>query len=203
MLEQYEQLGGFQRVFDPTFSINYCVNVQFGMEFGSVVEYCKQQRKEDKYNLVFAFALFSLGRIESGALKSWLAFAFLDDLKSLDVLKWRSYSHFRRYQTPSSNLLVPILNQAASDVAKHEMSMLSRPALNAMVAEREEQIELDSRKLAKFLLAQWPSEKPSTVGSVEVTTLNVEKALRLIEEEWLRLYQNAQLAAFVGQVQEI
>lgn len=203
ILEQSEQLGGFQRVFDPTFSINTCVNVRFGLEFGSVVEYCKKQQKEDKYNLVFSFAMFRLGRVDVKALKTWLAFAFLEDLKSLDVLKWRSYTHFRRYQTPHIDLLVPILNQAALPVAKNEKTMLSRPALNAMMTEREEQIESDSTKLAKFLIAQWPSEKPIMVDFTESTMIDVEKAFRLVESEWLRLYQNLQLAAHLVQVQDI
>ncbi|KAE9969172.1 hypothetical protein BLS_005470 [Venturia inaequalis] len=203
ILEQSEQLGGFQRVFDPTFSINTCVNVRFGLEFGSVVEYCKKQQKEDKYNLVFSFAMFRLGRVDVKALKTWLAFAFLEDLKSLDVLKWRSYTHFRRYQTPHIDLLVPILNQAALPVAKNEKTMLSRPALNAMMTEREEQIESDSTKLAKFLIAQWPSEKPIMVDFTESTMIDVEKAFRLVESEWLRLYQNLQLAAHIVQVQDI
>lgn len=203
MLEQCEQLGGFQRVFDPTFSINTCVNVRFGLEFGPVVEYCKKQCKEDRYNLVFSFALFRLGRIDVKALKTWLAFAFLEDLKSLDVLKWRSYTHFRRHQTPTVNLLVPILNQAAPPVSRNEITSLSRPALNAMMAEREEQINFESTKLAKFLISQWPSEKPTTVDFVASTMLDVAKALRLVEGEWLRLYQNVQLAAYVVRVQEI
>lgn len=203
LFEQCEQLGGFQRVFDPTFSINTCVNVRFDLEFGSVVEYCKKQRKEDKYNLIFSFALFRLGRVDVKALRTWLAFAFLEDLKSLDVPKWRSYTHFRRSQTPNLGFMVPILNQAASPVASHEISTLSRPALNTMMTEREERIRLDSTRLAKFLISQWPSENLNTVGFVGSTMLDVEKALRLVEGEWLRLYQNAQLATYIVQVQKI
>ncbi|TLD22632.1 hypothetical protein E2P81_ATG07825 [Venturia nashicola] len=203
MLEQCEQLGGFQRLFDPTFSINTCVNARFGLEFGSVVEYCKKQREEDKYNLVFSFALFRLGRIDVKALKTWLAFAFLEDLKSLDVLNWRSYTHFRQNQTPTINLLVSILNHAAHPVGSHEIATLSRPALNAMMAKREDRIKSDSTELAKFFMAQWPSEKLPAVHFVGSTMLDVAKALRLVEGEWLRLYQNFQLAAYVVQVQEV
>lgn len=199
-LERVEVVGGFDRTLDPTYSINACIDIKHGIDFGAVANFCSRTPEQDKYTLIFTFFLFSLGRAEMQTLKIWLAFAFFDELKTLKKPGYKSFDHFRRNQPPRLDMLVSILRRSAP-VATDEG--LSVQALNRIAAERAARIESDCRAFAEFLLPQWPSLKPDASDFRGSTILIIANAMRVVVPEWTRLYQNRELAGYAREVQKI
>jgi hypothetical protein len=200
VLEHWDQIGGFNRTLDPTFSVSSCIDIKPSLEFGAIAQFARQNSSEkDKYTLIFVFALFALGKADMEVLRVWLAFALFGELRTPNF-QFKSFNHFRQNQSPRLDLLMPIIKQAA---LPSEPGNLPRHLLNAANVEREEQIEADSRILVGCLLSQWPCAQPLSIEFPESTVLDVEKALRLVTPEWYRLYQNVQLAEYLGHVQTV
>ena len=62
--------------------------------------------------------------------------------------------------------------------------------------------EAEGKRLARFLLDQWPSSDPSIEG-FESSVIDPELALESIYPEWERLHRNMELSEYVNKVQQV
>jgi hypothetical protein len=99
--------------------------------------------------------------------------------------------------------LESLLNFIAADYPNLKPDTRKSKTQQELLRERHRTLcEVEGRKLAGFLVQQWPSSEP-LAEEFKSTTINVELALKRILPEWQRLYQNLGLSQYVSQVQEI
>lgn len=64
----------------------------------------------------------------------------------------------------------------------------------------DEKVDKETTAFAKFLLAQWPRQKPTVEGHPRTSLMDISKAMEHIFPEWLRLFQNSELSTYLDQV---
>ena len=110
-LQSYQTIGGFNHPFSGLTSLMGCMDIDLGMDFGSVAEFCRQSTYETRYSLMYVLALAAFRRVEVDIFRVWLAFAFFDELKNLNGPAWQSYSHFHMYQHPNRDGIARLLDR--------------------------------------------------------------------------------------------
>jgi hypothetical protein len=94
ILQSWPTIGGYHRSFDK-FLLSDLLDVQFGLDWGSLVNLCRASGPQDMYRLMFMFAVMSFGNdVEMNVVRILIAFMVLEDLKALDPPEWPSYLHF-------------------------------------------------------------------------------------------------------------
>ncbi|TKA81967.1 hypothetical protein B0A49_02545, partial [Cryomyces minteri] len=110
--------------------------------------------------------------------RTLIAFAVSDRLKALDPPKWPSYSHFRDNHAPSADYLVQLMKPYCVPYSGDERSIF----------------KLSYKQRKKFEQAESKHDE-----QVE----NDCKSLKIIQPEWLRLFQNMELSLHIHQVQRV
>ena len=105
ILQSWPTIGDYDRTFDK-FILSDRLDVQFGLEWGSVVNLCRMSGPKDKWQLTFLFAVMSFRNdVEMDILRVLIAFMVSESLKALDPPEWPSYTQFRRNEIPGSDYL--------------------------------------------------------------------------------------------------
>ena len=210
ILQSWPTIGGYDRTFDK-FLLSDLLDVQFGLEWGSLVNLCRMSGPKEKWQLTFLFAVMSFRNdVEMDILRVLIAFVVSESLKALDPPEWPSYTQFCQNEIPSSDHLSHLIKSCAVQYAGDERSHLGyslsfklRRQLELAQQAHEQQTNKDCKVLVEYLLEQWPCPEPIIVGFSRTLLVDVPQALEIIRPEWLRLYQNKELSNYMQVVQNI
>lgn len=209
VLAQGNIIGGYELTYDKI-SLSDRMHTDIRENWGSLVQYCRLSKS--RYDLIFLFAnLVFRPNVDDCLVKALAAFAIFPDLRSLILPPWPSYFNFRPNSSPQLEDIVKLINGYKTPLPRHEfeefgnlMNAKQRRRLKTSKEALEMKSEEDCRYLAKFILAQWPCQEPdiSTLPRHDLL-VNVAAALEVVRGEWLRLYQNMELASHLRKVQSL
>ena len=210
ILQNWPTIGGYDRSFDKIL-LSDRLAVQFAPEWGSLVNLCRTAQPEDKFRLMFLFAVMSFCiDVDMDVIRTLIAFAILEDLKALSPPKWPSYSQFRQNQIPHVDYLLQLMKSCCLPYPDDERSAIQfkmnpqrRRMLKAATSAHEQQTENDCKDLAQFLLKQWPCVEPTIEGFPRPRLLDPFKAMEIIRPEWARLLYNSELSSHIQLVQHV
>ena len=205
ILQDWKLIGGFHHTNSDSESISSCLSDMMenniGEQWGSLVDLCRHTDPQDPYRLIFRLSLLSFGtKADMDAIRSLAAFGCLDELKVLQPPISPCFAEFKLYPSPT---LESLLNFIAADYPVVESDARKTKKKQDRFQEKHQILcEAEGRRLASFLLKQWPSSEPA-VEEFESTVLNGELAMSRILPEWQRLHRNMRLSEYVVQAQEI
>lgn len=210
ILQRWPAIQGHGQSFDK-FLLSDCLNVQFGLQWGSLVDYCRGSTRDRLYSLSFMFAMLSFNPgADMDLVRTLIAFAISERLKQLEPPKWPSYSRFRANYVPTVDHLAQMMKPFLVPYKDDERSRFNitaklRKTLEAKQKSHEEKSKSDCRTFAEFLLKQWPCVEPTLEGLAQVDSLllDIPQALAVVKLEWLRLFQNLELSQYIAQVQQV
>ncbi|KAI9734261.1 MAG: hypothetical protein M1834_002365 [Cirrosporium novae-zelandiae] len=211
IFQNWPTVGGYDRSFDKML-LSDRLAVQFDLEWGSLVNFCRISEPKDKFRLMFLLAVVSFcNDVDMDIVRTLIAFAVLEDLKALSPPKWPSYTQFRQNQIPSIDHLFPLMKDCCfpypdddrDTLQDLKLSFKQRKKFEAAELAHERQTESDCKALAQFLLEQWPCLEPTIEGFSRPVLVNVAQAMEMIRPEWKRLFQNMELSYHIQQVQLI
>ncbi|CAJ2504457.1 Uu.00g118510.m01.CDS01 [Anthostomella pinea] len=206
-LSQSLSIKGYAQDFSKiTLSDRLLVDVR--QEWGPLVNAVKSA--PDGYNLMYLLGLVSFKSDANMALiKTLIAWANWDQLKSLDVPEFSEYCSFRPHQLPQLDVLVkliePFRTPPPEDPPLFEFaSSKDQRKLWQSRKEHERRADADCRKLAQFIVQQWPtSVEPDITGLQGSLLIDVPVALESTRSEWRRLYYNHEFHLHLKEVQQI
>jgi hypothetical protein len=204
ILQKWNLIGGFHYSSDAGSISKSLVDLtenDISEHWGSLVNFCRHTNPDDQYRLIFRLCLLSFGtKPDVDAIQSLAAFGCLDELKSVEPPLGASFAGFKLNAAPT---LESLLTFIAADYPDLKPDIRKNKTQQDLLRERHRALcEVEGRKLADFLVRQWPSSEPSA-EEFESKIINVELAMKRILPEWQRLYHNLGLSQYVSQVQEI
>ena len=210
ILQSWPTIGGYDRTFDK-FLLSDRLDVQFGFEWGSLVNLSRMSGPKDKWRLTFLFAVMSFRNdVEMDILRVLIYFMVSESLKALDPPEWPSYTQFHQNEIPDSDYLGQLIKNCVFRYAGDERSTLGfslgfklRRKLELAQQAHEQQTDRDCKALVEHLLKQWPCPEPTIEGFSRTLLVDVPQALEIIRPEWLRLFQNMELSNYIQVVQNI
>ncbi|KAF2802818.1 uncharacterized protein BDZ99DRAFT_428253 [Mytilinidion resinicola] len=210
ILQQWPIIGGYNGNFDKVV-ISDLLSLDMSREWGRLVKLCQGSEAKDRYSLMFLFSLLGFGKdVNMDAVRTLIAFAVSNDLKSLTPPQWPSYNHFRKDQHPRSDHLIQLMKPCreaytneVKDALGSTLSYKQRKKYELEEMQHETLVRKQCESFADFLLAQWPCVEPSLTGFSLDILLDCEMAMAAIKPEWFRWFQNIQLSAHVFQAQAI
>ncbi|KAF7931332.1 hypothetical protein BELL_0384g00070 [Botrytis elliptica] len=211
MLQKYPNLKGFnpepRRVL-----LSDRLDVDFGVSFGPLYQFCRQASAADKFRLQFQFSLMSFrDDIDMDLVRILLACSVLEDLKKLNPPAYRNYTHFRPNQIPHLAYIIQLLKPCRIPYPQDfrdtfggfKLHAKQRKNLERQEHQYETQTDTDCELFAKFLLAQWPCPEPSIVEFRTPVNVDIAKAMSIILPDWERIFQNMELSKYLEQVQKV
>ena len=210
ILQNWPSIGGLDHDYDPVL-LSDLLNMQPALEWGSMVSLCRNSGHKDMYQLMFLFAAISYGgQVDMDTVRVWIAFAIIEDLKSIQLPDWSTYTDFKYNHLPAADHFRQLVDGCRTpypgDVRDHFQVHISHKMLKKLQNEQhkhEQQTEKYCKTFVESLLQQWPCPKPSHVASGETPLFDELEAISIISPEWLRLYQNLDLSSFVEKVQRV
>jgi hypothetical protein len=133
-------------------------------------------------------------------IRLFAAFAYFDELKKLKPPMAASFTDFRPNAAPTHESIMKFIALDYPDVR-----------LNPKKTKREQeraqqrhqiQCETEGRRLASFLLGQWPNALPSA-ENFKLDLLDGKLAVERVLPEWQHFQRNVQLSEYVRQIQKI
>ncbi|KAH8656605.1 hypothetical protein BGZ60DRAFT_384977 [Tricladium varicosporioides] len=205
ILQGWKFIGGFHCTKSDPESMSTCLSDlmenNIGEQWGSLVELGRYTDLQDPYRLIFRLCLLSFGtKPDMDAIRSLAAFGCLDELKFLQPPTSPCFAEFKLCASPT---LESLLNFIAADYPIIETNARNSRREHDHPQDKHRILcDVEGRRLATFLLEQWPRLVPSADG-FESTVLDCELAIERILPEWQRLYQNIRLSEYVIQAQEV
>ncbi|THC92491.1 hypothetical protein EYZ11_008029 [Aspergillus tanneri] len=211
IFQKWPVIGGYISSF-TTSSLNGCLDIDLGHEWGSLVLLCRDSKLEDSYHLMFLLGIVAYkSGVDMEVLRSIVAFFLLDDLKQL---QYPPYSLFTGFEAGEEIKLDALVNLAMpfyepyrdppiqGKKKKRNKTLQEIRRLELAREDHELRCVDECQRFAALLQNQWPCAEP-TVEGFESTYLNVHLAMKEIIPEWQRLYKNLQLFNYVQEVQMI
>ncbi|KAI1385347.1 uncharacterized protein F4822DRAFT_445312 [Hypoxylon trugodes] len=206
-LSQSLHISGYSQTFDKV-TLHDRLDVDVRHEWGPLVNFVRDVRCQ--YRLMFFIGMISF-RYDANMplIRTLIAFAHWDDLRSLTLPNYADYSRFRPRQTPQLDTLVEIIEPHKAPVpdisgplAEFASSKEQRKVSNARNAHIRK-ASADCRELAEALILEWPS--PNLVGKnlEDSYLIDVPAALNQVRPEWERLYYNHEFFIHLQEVQSI
>ena len=214
ILQHWPLIQGYQDVehFEP-YLLDELLSLDPASRWGSLFNYCQElSRKRNSYGAMFFFAIIAFGgRVDMTLVRTLIAFTVMREFQSLSVPKWASYTNFQKKITPTVRYLVQVMDPAVIPYPKDERSLLGEIALNykqyraleAAQKKYEQSAEEVRGALAEEMLRQWPCETPSVVTSEDCDCVDLERAVLLVQSEWIDFFKNHELWAHLLNVQQI
>ncbi|MCJ1350906.1 MAG: hypothetical protein MMC33_000887 [Icmadophila ericetorum] len=208
ILQNWPNIDGFDQVYGKVLlSDRLCA--EFPTDWGPLVAYCRNSQKEDKYQLMFTFAILSFENgVDMDMVRCLIAFSIFEDLKALDPPMWPSYVQFKAVQSLRYGYLLQLIKPCCLPYSRDERSTFQgilnpkqRRKLETMELAYEQQVDKDSKALADFLLSQWPCPQPVMEGFSQSPLIDMSRALDVIQPEWQRLFRNLELWHYIQDVQ--
>jgi hypothetical protein len=212
ILHGHQKICGFTQGYNSVL-LSDLLDLDLCTSWGSLVRLCCGLGYEDRYQLMFLFAVMAFSHNspeELMLLKTLLAFAVFRELKEVEAPIWPSYSNFEYSQVPTvGNLLgfiEPYLIPYPGDDRSTSEFNLSAKLRKKLENEEKEYLQrqrTDGKTLIGFLLKQWPCQEPNAEGLVEICLVNITQAMDAVLPEWYRLYQNFQLSNHISDAQKV
>lgn len=210
ILQNWAIIGGHTREYDRIL-LSDCLAIELATEWGPLINLCRGSSFQDKFKLMFVLSILSFRNdVNMDVVRTFLAFAILPELKSLDPPKWPCYIQFRNGQFPRIDYLLQLMKPYTVPYPGDDrstfgfsLSAKQRRKLEALENAHMAQVEDDCKSLAQFLLGQWPCLEPSIEKFSRPVLLDIEKALEVIRGEWQRMFQNMELSQHILQVQGV
>ena len=201
-------IGGYTHTFTP-YLLNECLSMDIAVEWGGLVNLCKNCDPENVYNLIFHLGILAFANdANMTIMRSVVAFFLLDDLKKLEYPLYTSFTIFQIDQLPASDILSslvkPLLSshQEASNKRKMDKNRKSFHQTSMDKRGYSQKCEEESNDFVNFLIGQWSCAKPSASG-FDAKYIDLSKALQAVIPEWQRLYRNIKFWNHLKEVQAI
>ncbi|KAK8186362.1 hypothetical protein BC567DRAFT_189406 [Phyllosticta citribraziliensis] len=207
LLNGLPNIQGHGHQFNDTL-LSDLLDVNFGLEWGSLVDLCRRSSEREKHSLSFLFGIMSFHQdVDIEIIRVLIAFAVSKDLKAIKPPMWQSYSHFRHGQVPSVNYISQIIGSFRTPyMCDGERAFIPNAKLKRKKElEHHQKSERDVSLLAKFFVQQWPCAEPTVdkLTSSQSLLVDVFRALEVIRPEWVRLFQNWELSEYIARVQQV
>ena len=210
VLQTWPSIGGYDRSFDK-FLLSDRLDVDFAAEWGALTNLCCSSDRASLYPLLFLFVAISFRcDVDMDIVRTLIAFTISEDLKVLDTPKWPTYTYFRQNQAPNVDYLVQLIKPCCIPYQGDERSSLQivlssqmRRKLEAAELKHKNQTAEDCKSFARCLLEQWPCPEPKFDEFLKPLLIDMSEALIIIRPEWLRLFQNMELAQHIQKAQRI
>ncbi|TGO18614.1 hypothetical protein BPAE_0372g00020 [Botrytis paeoniae] len=205
ILKNWKLIGGFYHIKSDSPNISSClsdlIENDIGEQWGSLTNFCRQNDPQEPYKLLFRLSLLSFGtKPDMDAIHCLAAFGCLNELKALQPPNSPCFTRFKPYSSPTLEMLSSFI---ADDYPVIEPVASMTDMEKDWFRERHGALcKAEGKRLALFLLEQWPSEVLSAEG-FESNLLNVKRVIKIVHPEWQRLIQNMRLSEYVAQAQEI
>ena len=196
-------ISGYTNTFAP-YLLNECLSTNIAIEWGGLVNMCKNCGSENVYNLIFHLGILAFANdTNMTIMRSAIAFFLLDDLKKLEYPLYTSFSHFQIDQPLTSDMLLSLFKpQGVSHKRKIDKNRKTFPQAGMDKREHSQKCEKESNDFVNFLTGQWPCAKPSASG-FDAKYIDLSKVLEAVFPEWQRLYRNIQFGNHLQEVQAI
>ena len=195
ILQSWSIVGSFTTSSDAGGSMSCLSNLiedDIGPQWGSLLNLSRNTDTQDPYKLVFRLGLLAFGTEPNiDMIRILAAFSCIEELKTLQPPSGSSFLNFKLYESPNLQSLQSLIKADYPISYSSEQSGQRRKALDA-----------ESKRLALFLLEQWPSPDVSMKECMS-TIIDVNLALNRVSTEWQRLYRNWELSAYVTQAQKV
>ncbi|KAK0115534.1 hypothetical protein ONS96_013988 [Cadophora gregata f. sp. sojae] len=210
MIQQWGDLEGCEGSWDRIL-LTDMLNLNWTTDWGPLANLCRAAGRPDVYRLVFILSTISFGeQVDMDAVRCLIAFSVLEKLKALKPPKFSTYVKVKEGEKPRTDDILgwlkpyrrPYLVEGKS-MAGPSPSHAVRLTLVDLELKYKRDQEEDEKILAKFLLDQWPCEKPTMDGFMQGAKIYLEKALPSLQPKWLQLYQNLELSKYLAQAQRI
>ncbi|KAK6601216.1 hypothetical protein H4I96_06557 [Botrytis cinerea] len=188
ILKSWKLIGGFHHTKSDSQNISSClsdlIENDIGEQWGSLTNFCRQNDPQEPYKLLFRLSLLSFGtKPDMDAIRSLAAFGCLNELKALQPPSSLYFTRFKPFSSPTLEMLSSFI---ADDYPAVEPVASMTDMEKDWFHERHSALyKAEGKRLALFLLEQWPSEVLSAEG-FESNLLN-----------------NMRLSEYVAQAQEI
>ncbi|KAH7319411.1 hypothetical protein BKA65DRAFT_101684 [Rhexocercosporidium sp. MPI-PUGE-AT-0058] len=210
MLQAWSNFQGYTAPFDKVL-LTDILDVNWQNDWGALVNLCRKSTCDDVYHLMFLLGPASFRPdANMDAIRTLIAYSVIQALKLPTPPVYPAYSAFRQNHIPDLayiiQLLKPCLITYGGDertTAEFNISLKMRKRLEASELAHNKQLDKDTMALAGFLLKQWPCAEPNLEGFTTAVLIDMSQAIGIIRQEWLRLFQNVQLSAYVSQIQPI
>lgn len=212
LLQQWPIIQGHGQSFSKVLLSDY-LDLQFGLHWGSLIDFCRGATQDLVYTLSFMFgALSFVDNANMDIIRVLIAFTISEQLKNLQPPEWPSYSQFRQGHVPTIGYIAKLVKNCRKPYSGDyrsefglSLSAKMRKNLEAQQLAHEEKEERDCNGFVGFLLKQWPCAEPTLDGLPQDSfpLLDVKQAYEIIKPEWLRLFQNIELSQYLAQVQQV
>ena len=210
ILAKQTTVGGFERAFDDI-GFSDRLNAQLPLEWGSLINFCSACTEAEKYHLMFTLAPIAFrDSINMDAIRAFVAFAILGELKIISPPVWPAYTNFSPNFIPAVGHLESLLEDYRSPFVPDDRYLLLehsshklRRVLDGERRDHERRTAQDCKILATLLLKQWPCAKPSVQEPPVPLLMNISEAMEAIIPEWLRWFQNHELSLFLEDVRAV
>jgi hypothetical protein len=195
-------IGGFNDLFEGPFgSLSNQIDDDLGEQWGSLVNFCRNADPDNMYKVVFRLGLLAFGvKPDMDAIRILCAFSLLEGMKHLQPPPCPVFVGFKIDSRLTLEHLERFISPEDTTLKLPLWLKLRRRTLTQAVEEDPQKVE--GRRLASFLLEQWPSVSPS-VEAFEASLLDVGGVMERVRPEWTRLYDNMQLLEYAEKVREV
>ncbi|PQE19818.1 p-loop containing nucleoside triphosphate hydrolase protein [Rutstroemia sp. NJR-2017a WRK4] len=204
ILEGWNFIGGFQEEHKSgrhMMCISDLIENNVGEQWGNLVNIGRHTDVNDAYEFIFRLALLSFdAKSDMDAIRVLAAFGRLEELKALEPPPIHSFPGFKYRESPTHEWLLGCI---AADYPAFKPTR--RGIAFQQEAEKQKHLvlcETEGKRLAEFLLDQWPSPALA-VESFKPRLIDVKLALKRILPEWQRLYHNWELSEYATEAQKI
>lgn len=210
ILQSWSAFGGLDGPYDQTL-FNSLLDLDFASNWGAILNFCRQCKAEDRFRLMFFFGVVSFGpEVDMDTIRTWIAFAVSQELKSIEPPKWSDYTSFKYDEMPRLSHLTQLIADCRVPYPPDERSLIGtkvdyhmRKRLKAKQREHEEATLRDARAFAQSLLKQWPAHDLVLEEFEQPLMLDKARALELIQPEWVRALHNMELSSYIKKVQAV
>lgn len=200
ILNREAVIGGFVEGAVFSSSLGKLVEDNCMLQWGKLVQHCIETDPSQPFHLGFHLSLLVFDKLSDVHLV-FAAFARLGDLKLL-ALPYRN--EFTDYDTTAPN--VDILTNIIKPMrTKHVPGPSCKRAFIIPSEQRHNNhCDQESRRLADFLVRQWPAEQLNLDGfTVETKLLNEVEAFQAAAKVWEKWQENRKLGQFAAKVRTI
>ncbi|KAJ4350053.1 uncharacterized protein N0V89_008674 [Didymosphaeria variabile] len=206
ILQKYPAIGGLSEPYDHS-SLFDLISVNLVEHWGALAQTAMQASCDDRYRLMFLFVPMALSQhapIE--LLQVLVTYAILPELRNIVIPGWPSYVRFKPDEAPAAEDLAESMKKAHQPHEEVPRKQGELPGLMALARiHHEKACQHNCLQLAKSILLQWPQVDIdlSKLPTIEPKFLDMDAALRLAFNDWMRLAQNFQFSKYLEQVQLI
>lgn len=211
---QWPIITGFKNTYDNIL-LTELLGVDLAGEWGALINLCRFSDRDAIYRLTFIFGpIVFRPDVDMTIIRTVLAHYLFDDVRSLEPPQWPLFDNFRFDRGPRSEDLMQFIQQFCDPLQAEEfvsafgLSKKSRRELQRAKEKHKAQMETECHAVVSFLLVQWPcacptiDNLPSMFSDSSRPLLRVSEAVEFIRPEWLRLYQNWELSAYLRLIQQ-